>query len=196
MTYRLYHSGAASALFGPSPLLPRHEGKALRDAAELLDHARATAAEADAVRAGGFAEGKAEACRLVLEERDRTLAELIAPIAEQVAEAQAALHDDLATLALEAVRRIIGTLPDEVLLAGIARQAVTALPLDEIDRIAVPPATHAAVAARLDGDRAQLVMADADLAPGECVIHTRSGKVIASVSLQLERLAERWKAAL
>ena len=71
MTYRLYHSGAASALFGPSPLLPRHEGKAIRDAAELLDHARTVASEASAVRAQAYAEGKAEASRLVLAENGR-----------------------------------------------------------------------------------------------------------------------------
>jgi type III secretion protein L len=194
MTYRLFHSGSATALFGPSPLLPRREAQMIRDAATLLDHARSAAAAAEAARAEGFAAGLAEGQRLVLAERDRTLAELIAPVATQVATAQAALHDDLATLALEAVRRMIGALPDDVLLAGLARQAVAALPLDEVERIAVPPATHEAVAAQMAADWAALVVADEGLAPGECVIHTRSGKVIASVSLQLDRLAERWGA--
>ena len=195
MTYRLYHSGPGSALFGPSPLLPGHEAKLMRDAAELLDHARTVAAEAEAARADGFAAGKAEGLRLILEQRDASLAELIAPLAAEVAQAQAALHDDIATLALEALRRMIGALPEEELLAGLARQAVAALPLEDVERIAVPPAAQAAVAARLGEHEGRLVVADATLAPGDCVVHTRSGKVIASASLQLERLAERWGAA-
>ncbi|KHL25225.1 hypothetical protein PK98_00150 [Croceibacterium mercuriale] len=195
MTYRLYHSGAASALFGPTPLIRRDEARMIREAAALLDHARSVAAEAEAARAEGFAAGRQEGLRLVLEERDRTLADLIVPVARQVEQAQAALHDDIATLALEAIRRMIGALPDGDLLAGLARQAVAALPLDEVDRIAVPPASHLAVGERLGAPWAQLIVADAQLAPGDCVIHTRSGKVVASVSLQLERLAERWGAA-
>ena len=44
MTYRLYHSGAASALFGPTPLILRDDARMIREAAELLDNARSVAA--------------------------------------------------------------------------------------------------------------------------------------------------------
>lgn len=192
MSYRLFHTGPASALFGASPLIKAHDATLLADAASLLEHAQAIRQGAEAEREAAVVEGREQGRAEVLAERSAFVAEQFAPIIEGIARKQERLREDLARLALTAVGRMLAELPADVLVTALARKAVDTLPLDTVERIAVAPGVAPEVAARLPAPLAELVVADPALGSDACVLHARSGRVIASLDLQLARLAERW----
>lgn len=192
MSYRLFHSGPASALFGPSPLAKANEAEVLADAAALLERARQIHAGAEATRAEALAQGRDEGRREALAEREAYAAQRLAPLIEDLARAQDLVRRDIGELALSAVRRMLADLPGDIAVAALAEKAVATLALDAIERIAVAPALAEPVAERLPPRLARLVATDDKLGPGDCIIHANAGQVIASLDLQLERLAERW----
>ncbi|MBX7482750.1 FliH/SctL family protein [Qipengyuania qiaonensis] len=193
MTYRLFTTGEASALFGQSRIIPASETRELRKAGDVLEEAAAILAGAKSARAMAIVEGRNEARAQVLAERDTFAAGQLAPAIEKIAAAQKELREDIGRLAFMAIKHILGELDDDVSVAALARKAMDRMPVEAVERILVAPALAETVAARLPSEIAALVVADEALEPGDCVIEGSAGRVVASLELQLERLAERWQ---
>ncbi|MEM6267251.1 MAG: FliH/SctL family protein [Pseudomonadota bacterium] len=194
MSYRLFTTGKASALFGESRVIQANEAHVFADAAQLLAHAAATFADAEEAREKAIFEGRQEGRDAVLAERDAFVAERLANVIADLEKSQAKVRQDIGALALEALRHIVGELPQEIAVAGLIEQALAQLAIETIDCIAIAPSLATPVTERLDDELAALVSPDPELGPSDCVIHAKSGRVIASLDLQLERLAERWAA--
>ena len=175
------------------PLL--QHAMALRDTLERRrDEQGQALAEAIAEgRAQGHAEGLAEG-------RATAALELADTVQRLAAESQAGLdrlRDDLAALALQVVRKLLGQFAaDEVLLALAATAATDLLP-GAAPVLVVHPQQADALRMRLDaaageGGAPFSVREDAQAAIGACRLDTGHGSVDVSLDAQLDRLAEAW----
>lgn len=190
------------------------DAQSLRDRLQAL-HDEAVArldAEAAAARLTGFTQGQAEGRRAAADEQ----AQQLLALAESAAAERAALREQLASLALQVVRKLAGQLPGDERLVRLADVAARELLDDAPVTLVVHLDDLPAVRARLDG-RAGLasrgpsptltpewrlpsglpvtVEGDPLCAPGSCRLETPQGTVDASLHTQLERLEKAWGVA-
>jgi flagellar biosynthesis/type III secretory pathway protein FliH len=187
-----FHLIEGTPIASQSPLIKARDVPAFTAAAALLREARriaadAEAADAEARRAGygaGLAEGLAEAERLIAAE------------AGKFAEAIEAIRKDytahIAEAAYAATVAIIGELDD---VETVSR--IVALQLARQDdsanlQLILSPSVHTELTAKLGENSAVTILADPALAPTDCHVISGQGRIIASLSLQLQMLRERW----
>lgn len=132
----------------------------------------------------GKAEGKAEAARLVADTTARVDRYL------------AGLEDEVATLALDVVRRILGEFETGELVARAARHAVADIRRAKFVKLTVHPDALDHVRGALDAMLADTeagfavdVEADHTLAPGACIVATDAAVVDAGIDTQLAAMA-------
>lgn len=176
----------------PSGLLKADDRTVFSDALSLLEEARAVrdkaAADAELARVRGYAEGRETGLATV----EDHLATSIADLARGIDEELAARRADIAAAALAAARAIIGTFDEAEGTARIAARAVDRVAAGESIVIAVAPRTASAVGEAMKDRPHVTIREDPDAGPLDCVVHTANGRIIASLSLQLEALAARW----
>jgi len=177
---------------------PLREAHQLRDELDELrrDQAARVQAACDAARAEGLAaglqEGRAQA-------RDETAAALSA-LATTAAQLEAQRCADVAVLALEVARKLLGEIDDAERLAALAREAAREmLPAPRVT-LRVHPQRSEAVRAQLqrwaarntDPMPAFDVVADDACDHDDCRLDTELGSADASLDRQLARLAQAW----
>jgi flagellar biosynthesis/type III secretory pathway protein FliH len=139
--------------------------------------------------AAGLAEGRAAAA---LE-----LAETVQRLAAESDAERERLRQDIAALALQVVRKLLGAFArDEVLLALAANAAAELLP-GAAPVLVVHPQQAGALRTRMDavaheGEAPFDVREDAQAAIESCRLETEHGCVDVSLDAQLSRLAEAW----
>ena len=107
---------------------------------------------------------------------------------------------DMARLALEVFRKLLGALPADEGLARLASQAARELLPARTWRLHVHPSRMDSLRTVLQAvdpdDQAGLagaeIVADADLAEGDCRLTTEFGTADASLATQVARLARTW----
>lgn len=183
------------ALNGGSPLLKAYDAQSFSDAAALLVEAQAirdrALADAEVARAEAVAEGRAAGLGEV---RDRH-AEALAVLADGIGEELVGRRADIAAAAYAGARAIVGSLDEAEVTARMASRAVDKIAKNEEIVIAVAPGMAAAVRDRMSMRAGVSVREDPGAAPLDCVLHTGDGRIIASLSLQLDALAARWGVA-
>lgn len=186
MTYLLLSSGPSGALLTDQPVIRREDVEAVRDAAELtaaLDALRQAARET--AQREGFEQGRAEGAAAAAREAAQTLAQVHAALESERERLRAAAG----ALAIDIVRRIAAGLAPEEVLAALAEQAARDLLPEEPIRVRVAPEAAGAVERRLWPLEARIeVTADPDLAAGDCVLDTPSGRTHAGLDVQLRAL--------
>jgi len=186
MSYLLIASALSSVLLTDDPILRREDLAHLDAAAEIV---AGLEAHRDAVRetaaAEGFARGQADGAAKAAREVAETLAGVHAALQAE----RARLRASAAPLALDIVRRIAaGLAPDEVLAALAERAARDLLPEEPVE-VRVAPEAVGAVSRRLWPIGARIeVHGDPDLAAGDCVLDTPSGRTHAGLDVQLKAL--------
>jgi type III secretion system HrpE/YscL family protein len=158
-------------------------------------------AAGDEARTAGFAEGKTAGQRAGRDE----LAEALAEMTRAAAAERDRLRGEVGVLALQVVRKLIGQVAPDAVLAGLAAAAVRDMLPTQTLTLFVHPDQTDAVRARLaaatdhgDGpensNEARIdVQADPNCEPGSCRIETEHGTVDASLETQLARLADAWR---
>ena len=151
---------------------------------ERIDAACATAR--DEGRAAGLAQGRAEG-------RDELAAALVL-LARAAEDERAQQRRDVAALALQVARKLIGSLAADARLASLAETAAHEVLPGATMTLRIHPDRCDAVRQRLarDGAPAFDVRADADAGLDDCVIETDLGRVEVSLDAQLARLAAAW----
>jgi len=149
--------------------------------------AAAAAAGRDAGYAKGWEEGRTAA-------RESTAAELT-ELAEKVAREGTRLRDDVAALALGVVRKLVGHLQPEELLASLAATAAR----DMLPGVSIALVVHSS---RADGVRNAVaglapevtceVRGDPAIPVDTCRLETEHGTTDASLAAQLERIEALW----
>ena len=125
-------------------------------------------------------------------------AEAIATLTEQ-AQADAARRDeDVAALALAALRQMVGALPAEDRMTGIARRAVEALgsrgPILVEVSVAMQPHVERAFADRPSSVEVAVRVREG-LADDQCRLTAPDGRIVADVGVQIQSFAARWEVA-
>lgn len=199
MSYLLWQRDRADGIASSRVVLRAAEVPLLQRAGQLCDHLQALSDERARqqqqayaqAHALGLSEGRAEGLALA---SDESAARLLA-LTEAAAHDRERLQHDLAALALQVVRKLMGQLDDDLQLLALARNAaaeivgapavVLVLHPSQIDRVR---ARLAAVAAPCPFE----LRADADAALDTCRLETEFGSVDASLAGQLDRLAAAW----
>jgi type III secretion protein L len=198
MTFHMLHLGPQGALASDRPIIKAAEHESLADVFALLARLRTVeAAQAEAAReamadararghAEGFADGRA------------AFAKAIAEMAAEASLHRQAEEEEIAALAMAAVRQMVGAIGDEAMMAGIARRAVATVapsgPILVETSEAMLPAVETALAEAQE-DRPVNIRADPALADHQCRIAAGDGRIIADLSVQLAALEQRWGVA-
>jgi type III secretion system HrpE/YscL family protein len=205
MSYLLWHRDR-NAGFGSKRLVLRAaevpllaDAEALRDRLEQMndEQAQRIAAACEEARVQGLALGREEARRQAAEEVAATLTALTQAATQE----HDRLSGEVAGLALEVVRKLLGQLPADGVLAALAETAARDMLPTQTLTLFVHPDQHDAVRARVaatveTGAEAPLprfdVQPDPACAPDACRIETEHGTVDASLEAQLSRIAGAW----
>lgn len=197
MSYLLWSRAGAARIASPRlvlraaevPLLKDAQG--LRDALEQLhtgEQARLEAAAAEG-RAAGHARGLAEGRAAASEQIAASLSALAATQAQE----RDRLRGEVGALALQVVRKLLGSFaPDEV-LAALAATAARDLLASQPVALEVHPDAVDEVTKRLAGTLGCEVRSNPSLALDACRLETEHGTVDCALSAQLERLETAWK---
>lgn len=192
MSFVVLHADQFTTALATNPIVPSGQVDAFRDVAALLaeagrirEEARGSIDEARGIgRAQGFEAGRVEG-RAAGEAETR--AELLRLTQAAQAE-EPRRRAEIATLALEVVRRIAGDVGEPAMVAGLAERAVATVSPDLSAVVRVPAAAVGAVAARL-GDRPGVtVEADPALSGADCVVETPYGRTHAGLEVQLAQV--------
>jgi len=181
------------------PLLT--EAQALRDRLEALHTEQAQRVEtaSELARERGHALGLEQG---VLAARDEVAASLMA-LARSTEQERMHVRGQVATLALQVARKLIGRLADDERLLALADTAARNMLPGSSLTLVVHPSHADALQARLtamarhageNGAPASVfeLRADAACALDSCRIETEFGSVDASLNAQLDRLAQAW----
>ena len=199
MSFLLWQRDAPTAIGSRRRVFRAEEVPLLADARELCDRmnreqagaagqiAAAVAAGREEGRAAGYAAGRAAG--------EESLAAALTALAAELDQERARLRDEVAALALGVVRKLLGSLDQDEVLARLAGVAAGELLPGVSPRLVVRAERAAPVRERL----AQLapehqfeVIGDPDLAGDACRIETDHGSVDAALEAQLERIAALW----
>jgi flagellar biosynthesis/type III secretory pathway protein FliH len=206
VSFLLWQRGGAAAIASSRRVLRAAEvplfaeANQLRDMFETLrnDQAQAVAAAAKQARAQGHAQGLEEGRRAARDE----LADKLTALAQAAERDRAQLRSEIAVLALQVVRKLMGEFADADRLIALAATAVQDLLPAQAMTLVVHPDLCETVRARLAALAGEAspppppfeVRGDADCAPAECHIETEHGSIDASLESQLQRLAAAWSA--
>lgn len=202
MSYLLWHEAApalasARRLFAPDELAELADVDALRAAltaeAELLaaERERTLSAARAEGSAAGLAEGRAAALDAVRAAWGQTLQALERARADELKLQRA----DVALLALQVARKLIGQLPEPERIARLADEAARGLlPAAAPLQLRLHPDHEEAVRALLGPVLAQglTLRADAALPPDACRLSSALGEADAALETQLARIAAGW----
>lgn len=176
----------------------------LQDAGELVARLeslwQAEAGRIEAAAEAACAQGRAEGGARARAEAEAHLAEQLSRLQQQAEDARDEARQQVASLALQVVRKLLGGLPEPERQAALALQAARELLPARTWRLAVHPQSAAALRERLGqlapDERSGLagaeVCEDDALAPGDCRLDTEFGSARAGLEAQLERLAAAW----
>lgn len=205
MSFLLWQRESGVAIASARLVLRAGEVPALRDAQQLRDELDSlrrdqqaqVQAACSAAHAEGLAAGLQEGRALARDEIAATLAALSAAAAQQETQRRA----DVAALALQVARKLLGELDDGERLAALAREAAREMLPTPRMTVRVHPQRADALrvqlqrmAARADGDTLAAfdVAADDGCALDDCRIESELGSADASLDQQLARLAQAW----
>ena len=139
--------------------------------------------------AAGLAEGRAEAAR--------ELADTVQRLAAEARAEHDRLRGDIAALALQVVRKLLGRFADDEVLLALAATAAADLLPGAAPMLVVHPRQADALRARLDAAAGEgglpfSVREDPQAAVDACRLETGQGSVDVSLDAQLKRLAGAW----
>jgi len=205
MSFLLWHRDRKLGFASPRVVMRASEVPLLADAQALRDRmeqvndeeAQRVSAATEEARVRGYVQGREEGERAAQEE----LAETVVELTQAAAGERERLRSEIATLALEVVRKLMAQMPADPVLVALAETAARDMLPTQTMTLIVHPERCDAVRERLarttsaDGDGPAPrfeVRGDPACALDTCVIETEHGSVDASLEAQLERLARAW----
>ena len=198
MTFHLIHHDGHAMIGTDRPIVKASDARGLQEASQLL--ARIRTLHVDASTLCDEAERKArEEGRFHGEAQGRAdFAAAIADIALQAREDRLALEQQIADLALAALRRMVDEIGDEAMLVGAARRAVASvLPVEEVQVHVAPDLAQAVARAFAEDERTTgvILRPSPELLAHQCRVVTSAGRIIADIDRQIAAIEDRWSAA-
>lgn len=198
MTFHLIHHDDHAMIGTERTIVKAGDAKAVQEASQLLARIRNLHVDASA-RCEEAERTAREEGRLHGEAQGRAdFAAAIADIALQAREDRLAREQQIADLALAALRRMVDEIGDDAMLVGAARRAVASvLPAEEVQVHVAPDLAQAVASALAEDERTTGVMLrpSPELLAHQCRIVTSAGRIIADIDRQIAAIEERWSAA-
>ncbi len=192
MTLFLIPVATDAAVASSSALIKAHDKQSFESAIALLAAAeiRTTESQAafDAAREAGFSQGLAEGHEAIAQ----SFSEQAAEMARQVVAHSEQRQRDIADAALAATKAILGAAQPELVVPAMVDQVLGRIDSISPVTILVHPAHADALSARLQDRRDITITTDGAFGPTDCEILTADGRIVASLSVQIEALAQRW----
>lgn len=208
MTFLLWQREQSISLAGGRVVLRPSEVPLFEEALHVCEetarlhaeHQQRTAAALEQARVEGFARGREEGWQAARDE----LAAALQALADESARERSRVRNDVAALALQVVRKLMGEFADDTRLAGLALAAVQDMLPTPTLALVVHPELSDAVRTCLDGvGRATQdagasavarfdVRGDPAVGRDTCRIETEHGSVEAALEAQLQRLGAAW----
>lgn len=198
MSYHLLYSDSHALLASDSPVVKARERQPLSDAMALLERLRAEAVRRATAAATVETEARERGQREGFEAGRREFAAAVARLSAQADAHRRLEEEEIASLALAALRQIAGELGDAAMMQGVALRAARAVmpqgPVTVEVAPAIAPEVEAGLA-RIEGETAIAVRADPLLGERQCRITGPDSRIIADLDHQLDELAGRWGTA-
>jgi flagellar biosynthesis/type III secretory pathway protein FliH len=191
MSFFLINTGDQS-LGSNSALIKKQDRQNFIDSMDMLSHAGALRAKAEATYAAeaerGYADGFATGHEAIESE---FLAE-IQKLAASIDANATARREEIANVAFAAAQAIVGAIDQTEAVRGIVDQVIKRSDSGQVATVHLNP-EKCDVLRQLGGfpETVELV-ANPALGPTDCEIVTANGKIIASMELQFAALAQRW----
>jgi type III secretion protein L len=194
MTFYLLHHDEKRLLATDRPIVKASEYSAFADVLVLLETLRQSQAEQRSAMETARAEARQRGFVEGMRAGKSEFVQAVADLSNQVAQDRERVEREIASLALAALRLMVGSIDDETMLAGITRRAVAAVaPGGQILVEASPamcPAIRQALAP-LDEESRINLLPDPALSDRQCRVTAPDGRIIADLDVQLEAIAQR-----
>ncbi len=192
MTFHLILDADTPAIAVGKTIIKANERANFREAVDLLTEVRALrAASADHVEQArsdayttGYAAGMAQA--------EAQIETMLTAITRQFEQFSTDRREDIARAAYAAVRAIIGTLDDEELITRLVATSLARIDSEAPVTVEVAPAAADRLADNLGAMAHVTIRANDALGPTDCTLLGPQGRIVASLSVQMDALSERW----
>jgi flagellar biosynthesis/type III secretory pathway protein FliH len=195
MSLFLVPIGQNSAVGSSTPLIKARDKHLFENAIDLFTAAEQQKSESqaafDAARQAGFEQGLSEGRDAV----EQSFREQAAEMARQVAVHAEERQRDIADAALAATKAILGSVDPQIAVPGIIDQVLGRLENGSQVTVLVHPLHADALNARLQNRSDVVLTTDPAFGLTDCEILTADGRIVASMSVQIEALAQRWGVA-
>ncbi len=192
MSYFMLPAGTQHLVGSFSPLIKRKDRQAFGDAVSLLHHAssisESSEAALDAARRAAWAEGYAAGVANAQED----LCQELSKFSDAISDIMDMHTRNVAEAAYAATIAIIGEFEDSELVQRIAAQVIAKQKEHDGITILVNPDVYVQLLASMENRSPIPVEASDNLGPGDCHVITANGRIIASLSVQLAVLRDRW----
>ncbi|AHE54854.1 hypothetical protein [Sphingomonas sanxanigenens] len=193
MSYHVLHNDGHALLVTDRPIVKAHERQPIADAILLLDRLKTEGQRRDAGVAAAEAEARERGYREGYETGRRDFVDAVSNLAAQHEADRRQREQEIASLALAALRQIAGEIGDAETMLGVALRAARAVVPQGPVTIEVSPAIATEVEAGLARVEGEIVVhADPDLGERQCRVSGPDSRIIADLDRQLDELAERW----
>jgi type III secretion protein L len=194
MSFLAIHRTRHTSLATDRPWLNPDEWTACDSAVAMLERLHELHASQSARLAAEVAQARTDGFAVGRSEALRSTGDTLVAAWQQAAEqAQVdaqALRDAVVALSLQIVQRIAADLAPHEVVAALAQRAAEERMPDQAAIVRVHPDVLDAVQARLETSPALTVRADPSLSPLDCVFETPTGQLLAGLSTQLDRVAQ------
>ena len=196
MSYHVLHNDGHTLLATDRPIVKAHERRPIADAILLLDRLKTEGQRRDAGIAAAESEARERGYREGYETGRRDYVAAVVNLAAQHEADRREREQEIASLALAALRQIAGEIGDAETMLGVALRAARAVVPQGPVMIDVSPTIAVEVEAGLARVEGEIVVrADPDLGERQCRVSGPDSRIIADLDRQLDELAERWGAA-
>ncbi len=194
MTYHLYGSPDTLAIGVSRPLIKASQRQEFSDAMDLCAALKAMQADMNVRNHAAHEQAKIDGFTAGQTAATDHMAQALTALQEQLTQFETQVQDQIASAAYAATQAIIGKLPDDIVLSGIVNEAIARLASqnDAITNIEISPSMLDRIASHLPQDSATKLVANTSLSQHDCVIVTTTGRLVASLDVQMESLAKRW----
>ncbi len=189
--FSLLTLGGAQAVISDSALIKRSERQDYETSAALLSAASQIRDDCANAAALARSEAYADATEAARAEFTHSLNTQLQNFAVDLERDKEARRNDIADAAFAAIKAILGEIGNAEMMQAMVAKTLSNLEKQEVLAVHVSPAIFAAIAP-INGIE---IIPDPAFGPYDCRVVTAEGRIIASLSVQLDTIAKRWGVA-
>ncbi len=192
MTLLFFHDPVNPSIATRTRVIKAQDHEAFSDAVSLLNAIRQEQARASAEIAAARDSAYQEGYQAGLAKAEEAIGSAIATITDQFEAFSESRKADVANAAFAATKAIIASTPTDEALIGLVDASLARLDGEQPITLEVAPAMAETLATHFAGKTHITIKSNDAHGPLDCFIHNAQGRIVASASVQLMALAQRW----